>query len=134
MPVTPKLKSYLIADMVFRQDNGKWCVIGVFDKILAPKYPVIHGTLGLFMQVTDAEGDYNVGIEFRDSEDRCHSILPSLKLQVRNRLATVEFGMQTRQLIIPAPGNYRFCLSFNGEVIDDIPLSAIEITGEQPNV
>jgi len=125
MPVTPTLKSYLIADMVFKQEGGKWCVIGIFSKLYAPRYPVIHPSLGLLIQVSDAEGEYDVKLEVRDSNDRTITVLPRFKLAVHDRLAVVEFGTQTRHLLIPALGKYRFRLSFNDEFVGDIPLEAL---------
>jgi hypothetical protein len=117
MAASPAIKNFLIADQVFRQDNGKWCIIGVFEKILAPSFPCVHGSLALFIQLSEAQGDYDVRLEFRDGSDRRLSALKGMRVKVRDRLDIVNFGIQTHGLPIPEPGRYYFKLFFNDELV-----------------
>lgn len=113
---TPSVSSFLIADQVFRQDTGKWCIIGVFNRILAGRFPCVHPSLGLFVRLSDALGDYEVRVDYCDSEDRVITKLEGIRLNVRDRLANVELGIQTYNLPIKAPGRYFFRLYFNNEL------------------
>lgn len=126
MPGPPNVRSFLIADQVFQQSSGKWCVIGVFDRVMSLRFPTLHHSVGLFVVVSDAEGVYDVKVEFRNSKDQVLGAFEGLKLQVTSRLSTVSFGIQTHNLPIPAPGKYFFKLYFNGELAHtDIPLEAV---------
>ncbi len=121
----PSLRSFLIADQVFQQASGKWCIIGVFDRIWATSFPARHPSLGLFIVLGDAVGAYDVKIEFRDSGDRVLNTIEGIKMEVQSPLATVNFGLQTSDLPLPSPGRYFFKLFFNGELAPtDIPLEA----------
>ena len=125
---TPMLKSFVIADSVFQQSvTNKWCIIGIFQRIQATKFPVLHQSLGLYVSVGDAQGEYDVRVDFRNAEDKRLASFSGLHLQVKDRLAEVNFGIQTRDLIIPSPGKYHFFLHFNTDQIGQIPLEAVVI-------
>ena len=125
----PSVKSLILADQVFRQaETGKWCIIGVFEKILSQSFPCLHPSLGLFVRVEDAHGEYEVKIEFRDAADRVLGSFEGMTLQVNDRLASVAFGVQTIGLPLPAPGRYFFKLFLNGEVLMDHPVDAVQLS------
>ncbi len=128
MAAIPYVRALLVADSVFQQaDTGKWCVIGAFDRIWANRYPIIHHSLGLFVVLGDAEGDLEVKFEFRNGQDQVLGIIGGVHLQIPHRLATITFGIQTNQLVVPAPGKYFFRIYFNGEQSpNDIPIDAVE--------
>jgi len=113
----------MIADQVFQQSSGKWCLIGVFNEIVAPRFPIVHHSLGLFVELADAEGEYDVGIDFCNASFQVLSPLRGMRIQVPNRLRSVQFGVQTYNLPIPAPGRYFFKLYFGNEAATvDIPI------------
>jgi hypothetical protein len=127
VPLTPKLQSLLIADTVFQQKSGKWCVIGIFDRILVKQFPALHHSLGLFIVVSDAQGEYNVKVEFRNSSDQILALFEGIKLNIQDRLANVGFGVQTHNLVIPSPGKYYFKLYLNDEFLDDRLVEAVKM-------
>ena len=128
MPITPHIKSFLIADSVFPQATGKWCIIGVFNRIMAPKFPCLHHSLGLFIELSDAEGDYDIGVDFCTSKDQVLSQIRGRKLIVKDRLTSTGFGIQTSNLPIPSPGRYFFKLYFNREIVPaDIAIDAVQM-------
>jgi hypothetical protein len=125
-PPIPRVQNFLIADSVFQQAGGKWCVIGVFDRVTAVQYPVMHAVLGLFVQLSDAEGEYDVRVEFQDARGKVHGKFEGIRFVVKNRLEQGAFGLQTQHLPIPAPGAYFFKLYFNGRLSEtDIRIEAV---------
>ena len=65
MQVKPVVKAFLIADKVMREEGTKkWSVIGIFDRISSKNFPCIHPGLALYIRLSNAEGEYNVKIEF----------------------------------------------------------------------
>lgn len=117
-PPTPTVKSFLTADNVFRQDTGKWCLIGIFTMISARQFPVLHPSLGLYLAVSDAQGDYDVRVEFQDETGRCISSLDGIRFKTDNRLVPVQLGLQGYALPIPAPGTYFLKVFFNDQLAD----------------
>jgi len=127
VPLIPKLQSFLIADSVFQQKSGKWCIIGIFDRIFVKQFPALHHSLGLFIVVSDAQGDYSVKVEFRNAADQILALFEGIQLSIQDRLANVGFGVQTHNLVIPSPGKYYFKLYLNNEVLDDRPVEAVQM-------
>jgi len=124
---TPIVKAVLLADQVFRQEgNGKWCIIGEFDKILAPRFPARHPSLAVFLKITSAEGEYGVHIEIHDSSDRCVTRIGGLALDAKDRLATFGVGLQASNLVLPKAGAYRVRVFFDGvqSTTQDTPFEA----------
>ena len=128
MPTLPRIKSFLVADQVFRQDNGKWCVIGIFENILAPRYPTIHPSMGLYVKLADAHGSYDVRLEFKDSSGKCLAFFEGMQLEASDRLAEPGFGFQVHQLPIPKAGTYFINIFFNNQQAEtDIMVQAFEL-------
>lgn len=126
MPSIPHVSSFLIADQVFQQMGGKWCAIGVFSRIMAPQFPALHASMGLFFVLSDASGAYDLRVEFRNDQDQVLGMFGGVKIDVPGRLARMYVGLQTTNLFIPAPGKYFFKLFFNDQLApDDIPVEAV---------
>ena len=119
----PNVISFLIADTVIEEKgSNKWSAIGIFDRIYADSFPVIHFNMALYVKLSDAEGDYDVRIEFTDSSARKLGIFEGVKLKVSSKLLQPDFGIQTRNLFIPKPDKYNFDLYFNDQLCQSFPL------------
>ncbi len=126
---TPSVGSFLVADQVFQQKSGKWCVIGIFNRVISVGFPTIHPSLGLFFRLSDAQGEYRVRVDLCDAQDRVITKAEGVSLVVKNRLVDADFGVQTHNLPIPAPGKYFFKLYLNEELVPgDFVIEAIKGT------
>lgn len=129
MSVVPSIKSFLIADMVIKeQGTNKTSAIGIFDKIYSAIFPFIQRTLALYVKLSDAEGELKIRVEFCDENDRILALFEGLKLKVASRLTSADFGIQTRDLPIPKPGKYYFKLYFNDDFVQGLELEVIKFT------
>ncbi len=97
-------------------------MIGIFDRIHSRGFPFVHPALALYIKLSDAEGDYGIKIEFTNDGGKKLGIFEGLKLNVPSKLDTPDFGIQTRNLTIPAPGKYNFDLYFNDQYCESVPL------------
>jgi hypothetical protein len=133
VPATPVVKSFLIADSVIQDRlTGKWSVIGLFNRVMAPQFPVMHPTVAIYVKIADAQGRYRVKVEFRDSEDRVVSAFEGLELEVKDRSEEVEFGLPTHLLPLGKPGRYFFQLHLNGELLASARLDVQKIESSPP--
>jgi hypothetical protein len=124
---TPHIKSFLIADQVFQQTSRKWCVIGIFDRIWVRRFPSLHPSVGLYLQVSDAEGDYDVKVSFQTIDGTPLAQLTGVSFSVKDPLVAPGFGVQAHNLPLPAPGTYLFKVFFNDqESAADIRLEVVE--------
>jgi hypothetical protein len=123
-PPKPSFSSFLIADTVIQEKvTEKWSVIGIFDRIHTNHFPFNFPKLGLFICITDAAGKYKIRVEFLDDNDNKLAQFEEIQLEVTDRLSSVGFGIQTRNLPIPKPGKYNFDLYFNDDYIKSLPLN-----------
>ncbi len=123
MVSNPQVITFLIADNVIQEKGtNKWSVIGIFDRIYAVKFPYLHTHMALYIKFSDAEGEYNVRVEFTDSEGKKLSVFKGIKLKVNSKLDYPDFGIKTQNLIIPKPGKYHFDLYFNDNLCKSYPL------------
>jgi len=127
MPYKPKIDTFLIADNVIQEkDSNKWSVIGVFGQIFSNRFPCFHSNMALYIKISDAEGEYDIRVEFTDSNENKLGIFEGIKLRVDSKLVSVDFGIRTQNLMIPKPGKYHFSLYFNNEFCESCPLIATE--------
>jgi len=131
--VLPVTKSLLIADSVFRQASGKWCIIGVFDRIIARSFPVLHPSLGLFLQISDVlPGEHQISMAFKDSQENTIAVSPEVRLVVKDRLARIGIGLQTHNLLIPREDTYFIEVLFDDSHLEEIRLQAEITDGGEP--
>jgi len=93
---------------------------------------VVHPSLGLYLKLSDAQGEYKISVDLHDDKDQCIAKLQGLTLKVPDRLADVDVGLQGYNLPLPNPGNYFLKVFFNGEMATkDIRFKASVL--EDPN-
>ena len=127
MQVKPKLKAFLIADKVIQEKlTNKWSIIGVFDKIISKNFPCVHPELALYIRLTDAEGEYNIKLEFCEMSGNILSVFKGLRLTVNSKLAASDIGIPTHDLPLPNPGKYLFRLYLNEEFLEDISIEVLK--------
>jgi len=129
MGIKPVLQSFIMADLVIREDGtNKWSAIGIFTKLFCPTFPTMHYSMALYFHFSNVlEGEYDIKIEFTDNNGHVLGSFSGVKMAVHDRLSPVEFGIQTRMLPIPAEGKYDFKLFFNDEIVASVPLVAEKI-------
>lgn len=126
MTQKPEVLTFLIADQVIQEKNtNKWSAIGIFDHIYSDSFPLIHPNFGLYVKLTDAQGEYKIHFEITDSAHQKIAVFEGLNLRVDSPLVTIDFGIQTRNLHIPKPDHYHVDLFFNGQMCKSLPFVVI---------
>jgi len=128
----PIVKSFIIADAVLQDRlTGKWSIIGVFDRVMAPSFPVVHPTVALYLRLSDAQGKYKIRVEFRDDADRRVGLFEGIELEVKDAAQAIEVGLPTHMLPLEKPGKYQFQLFINDEYSSSAELTVIQMPAPQ---
>jgi hypothetical protein len=128
VPRSPVLKSFLIADTVIQdRASGKWSVVGIFDRVLAPSFPTVHPMVAIYLKMADVEGKHRIRVEFKDAEDRCVGRFEGVEVDVKEGTQTVEMGLPTQMLPLTKPGRYQFQLFVNDEYVGSADLTAVTL-------
>lgn len=129
----PIVKSFIIADAVLQDRlTGKWSIIGIFDRVMAPTFPVVHPTVALYLRLADAQGKYRIKVEFRDDADRRVGLFEGIELDVKDAAQGVEVGLPTHMLPLEKPGKYQFQLYINDEFASSAELSVVQMPAAPP--
>jgi len=121
------VKSFLIADTVIQDRmTGKWSVIGVFDRVMAPNFPVFH-PIALYLKLGDTEGRYKIKVELRDANDRQVALIDGTPIDVKAPIQTVEVGFRMPPIPLERPGKYQFQLHVNDDFVASAPLDVVQV-------
>jgi hypothetical protein len=122
----------LLCDYVIRdgETNNK-SLIGIFNRIVAPRYPVRHDRLHAFVALTDGRGEYAARMQIRGPKGEV--IFGSDgKIFLADPLAVAEINFLVRGLVIPEPGRYVVEFICEGELLVDRVFDAVVAEGPPP--
>jgi hypothetical protein len=109
--------------------NGKLCVLGAFDTIVAPDTPAVHPQCSVALRVVfrkEEEGEHEMSVRIIDEDGQL--IVPSLDGRITVRLPESVFFMSRnailnlQQLTFPRPGLYSVEVNFDGKNYASVPL------------
>ena len=125
------IKHAVIADAVVAGGGGKWNIIGTFNTIFAPDFPVKHPRLGLWLRIEahDREaGKHTLRVDFVDGTGKKLVRLPEMKFTLQREGVlegtplSMQVGLEINTISIPDPGNYDFAIRVDGTYLDSVPL------------
>jgi len=128
----PILKSILICDQIIEDIvTRKKTLVGVFERLISPTFPIHHGNLGVFFQIVDAEGEYNFSLELADVENNITmgvAHLPTAK--VESPVQVSNFALMFQGLRFEHPGVHEFRLWVGNELIGQHALNVLQVDKE----
>jgi hypothetical protein len=130
---TPKLKAFLFCDQVIRSTDGKYTLVGIFQRIHTPKFPVFHARFGLYMCFGEMNGTYDLLIEFMDPAEGTTLGRAELRgLKHKKPLHDFETGINLPGLQFPKEGTYEVHIKLNGDLLHVGTIRAVRIEPPQP--
>ncbi len=130
--VQPYVLAVLLCDTIITEaGTSKKTLVGLFDRVMAPAYPVLH-RFGVYVKLTDAQGPYQMRLEYVDiSGDRVLEWF-EFPIEAADRLTPTELTL-TITAPIPTAGGYEFRLYANNSYLVRAPFEAtpIEVPGGQ---
>lgn len=125
----PTLKSIIICDQIIDDVvTRKKTLVGIFERIFAPQFPMQHGAMGIFFQLTGATGDFDFSMELADlHEDRVLGVAELPRARMENAAVISSFALVFQGLRFDHPGTYEFRLWCNKELIGQLPLNVIQV-------
>jgi hypothetical protein len=129
------VKLAFLADFVTFDLQRKLIAVGVFDVILAPKFPARHPELSLVANLEgtiNEQGDHKLSIEFRgDKGNKLSSFEQKISLTSPGvTKGSRQAGVLTkiRDLDFPKTGQYEFVLFVDDRFLCRIPFAVRQIT------
>lgn len=115
--------------------QGKLCVLGAFDTLCAPQFPVVHPqcSLALRMLFDPADrGRHEMAIRLQDEGGQ--EVMPAFTPVMDVAFPHSQMPFVTRNLVLnlqrlrfDRPGVYRFNISMNGSEVVSVPIRVTRI-------
>lgn len=125
----PQCIALLFADRVFREDNGKFGVLGIFDAFNFPQFPIVTPPWGIFILLSNlSSGKHPLTINLvHDQTDAV--VLPFVgELNIAEEDAPAQINLPVNGVLLPAPGDYTLTLNLDGKQIASRRLHVNQIT------
>ena len=128
-----KLELFTLCDAATADHSGKLNLLGAFDTLFARQAPLTHPScaVALRMRFDPAEdGTHSLELRFVDSDGK--PLLQPMKAPITivaspdTRTHSRNFIVNFQQLRLPAFGEYRIDLFFDGQAVSTHPLYAIQ--------
>ncbi|MCX5645910.1 MAG: hypothetical protein NTZ17_14715 [Phycisphaerae bacterium] len=128
----PVLLAALVCDVVILDAlTGKGTVVGIFDVLNAPTYPIRHDRLFVFCQLTNGRGSVDIHTKFVDLEDDEKVIFENtVKAKFADVREVANVVSQFLGLVFPHPGEYRVQVFAGTDFLGERRILCKLITGQ----
>jgi|CXWL01.1.fsa_nt_gi hypothetical protein len=128
---TPVLSAFMVCDNVIEDKlTNKKSLIGVFTDIRAITFPYVHYCLGIYVCLTDAEGEYELNLRLVHADSGIKIGEAGLMVMIADRLSMSDFAINLSHLVFPEPGRYEFQLYANRQFLG---LKAFRLSAPPPD-
>jgi hypothetical protein len=115
-PPRPRFNAMLICDQTIREEGtGKISLIGIFAAIRTDRFPIVHSSLSVYLNVGDAQGAYRLRLELLRADTLQKIGRGEANVEVIDLRLPAEFVFDLRGLVFDVPGRYQFDLYANDE-------------------
>lgn len=130
----------LLADYANVEQGGKINVMGIFDRINAPQFPVRHPSMYLVAKLNSELGetrqDRHITIKLVDEDGKDVATLLQQTVSVptgyEGARPEFRFIMEMRDIVFPEPGIYSFVVLIDNDHKKDLPLTVSQSEPAQP--
>src|SRR5262245_16365432 len=108
-PPRPSFNAMLICDQTIREEGSlKVSLIGIFGAIHSAHFPTVHPSLCVYVNLGDAQGQYQLRLELLKSETMQKIGSGEANIEVRDLMLPAEFVFELHSLVFADPGRYQF--------------------------
>jgi hypothetical protein len=126
-PPHPTFNAMLICDNAIREEGtGKVSLIGVFAQIWSVKFPSVHRSLCVYVNLGDAEGTYRARLEMIRADTMQVIGRGEIEFQSTDRMRTTELVFELLGLVFERPGRYEFVLYANDRLVGRKSFNVVE--------
>jgi len=128
----PDLQFSVLCDDVRREDNGKLILIGLFEMVGGPAYPMTYPSLHVVNRWCNGEGDYSQRVRLVSGDNTVIVETQETPVQLREIMANITAVSIFRNIVLPKAGKYWVEVLLDGDLKQRYPLVAMEFRPEAP--
>ena len=116
--VTPYPLAMVVCDAVCRDSAGKLTLVGTFGLIAATDFPAKHPAFTIYVSLTDGHGIVRLRVQLVDTDEQREPVFEiDGEVSFEDPRAVHEICFEIKNIVIPAPGEYRLKLFANNEFL-----------------
>lgn len=127
----PDLQFSVLCDDVRREDNGKLMLIGLFEALGGPAYPLVYPGLHVVNRWCNGEGEYRQRVRIVGADNQVLVETTESPVLLPDPMANVTAVSLFRNVNFPKPGKYWVEVLLGGDLKQRYPLMAVEIRPPQ---
>ena len=115
----PKANAMLVCDYVItEQGTNKKSLIGIFENISAARFPCTHGSLSVYIKLTEGNGVYRFRLELVDLQTNSLTGKGEIprEVTIQSPLLVHELVFNLKTLRFAHPGEYEFRIFANDKI------------------
>ena len=123
----PSHIALVVCDNVYRESGGKTALVGLFNQLVAEKFPARHARLCVYVSVTGVRPNTKLRLEIVHSEtDHTVATLKGPPPKEADPTTICDFDFTLGNLIFPEPGLYYIRFWGNDHLLAQRPFAAIK--------
>lgn len=120
----PDLQFSVLCDDVRREDNGKLMLIGLFEMVAGPAYPMAYPGMAVVNRWCNGQGRYVQRVRLVDADNTVVVETPDSAVDLPDMQATVTAVSLLRHVPFPRPGRYWMEVLLDGDLKQRYALAA----------
>ena len=118
----------LVCDQVItEQGTNKKSLIGIFERIGAPTFPMVLARISVYVKVVDAIGKYKFKLRLVTLKDEKLVAEIDIDAEIKDSRYGSEFALNMGNLPLPEPGKYEFQLYAGDIYLHRVTMEAIQV-------
>ena len=118
MPVRPSLNAFLLCDQVLRDQLGRCSLIGVFQHLKSPAYPLPPRSFTVFISLSEVVAPSQLELTFKDVA--ADKVVKTVRIDCKTPVAPnqpYEINADFNAVAFEKPGNFDFELRADGALL-----------------
>jgi hypothetical protein len=117
LPVKPSLNAFLLCDQVLRDQHGRCSLVGVFQHLKAPSFPLPPRNFSVFISLAEVVVPSRLELLFKDRQAK---VLQKVEVDCSTPVAPdqpYEINADFANVAFDQPGSWSFELRSDGRVL-----------------
>ena len=117
MPIKPNLNAFLLCDQVLRDQHGRCSLVGVFQHLKAPSFPLPPRSFSVFISLAEVVVPSRRELQFKDSAG---AVLQKVEVDCATPVAPdqpYEINADFANVSFEKPGSWSFELRSDGQLL-----------------
>lgn len=117
MPIKPTLNAFLLCDQVLRDQLGRCSLIGVFQHLKSPAFPLPPRSFSVFISLAEVVVPSRLELLFKDGQAK---VLQQVAVDCATPVAPdqpYEINVDFANVVFEKPGSWAFELRHEGQIL-----------------